>query len=211
MPEPPPILLEDDHLVVFDKPSGLLSVPGIGPEKADCLAARASAAVAGARIVHRLDRDTSGVILMARDADVHRELSRQFHDREVGKTYQAVVVGRVLGEEGVIDAPLRKDFDRPPRHLVDHERGREARTGWRVLERSEDPERTRLEFRPETGRSHQLRVHALTLGHAILGDDLYAPREVVAMSDRLLLHAASLRFTHPVTGERVEVRADVPF
>ena len=207
----PPILHQDSHVVVFDKPSGLLSVPGIGPEKADCMASRAAAAVEGARIVHRLDRDTSGVILMARDADSHRELSRQFHDREVVKHYQAVVVGRILGEEGVVDAPMRKDIERPPRHLVDPVNGKSARTGWRVLERMENPERTRLSFNPETGRSHQLRVHALQLGHAILGDDLYAPRDVVAMSERLLLHAESLAFTHPVSGERMEITADVPF
>ena len=211
MSELPPILLQDRFLVAFDKPSGLLSVPGIGPEKADCMASRAAASVEGARIVHRLDRDTSGVILMARDADTHRELSRQFHDREVGKQYQAILAGAVLGDEGLVDAPLRKDFERPPRHLVDRERGREARTNWRVLERLENPLRTRVLFNPETGRSHQLRVHALALGHAILGDDLYAAPEIVAMSDRLLLHAESLSFTHPHSGERIEVRTEVPF
>ena len=211
MSSTPPILHQDSHVVVFDKPSGLLSVPGIGPQKADCLASRAAAAVDGARIVHRLDRDTSGVILLARDADSHRELSRQFHDREVVKGYQAIVAGRVLGEEGLIDAPMRKDIERPPRHLVDPVSGKSARTGWRVLERMDDPERTRLAFNPETGRSHQLRVHALQLGHAILGDDLYAPPDVVGLSDRLLLHAESLVFTHPATGRRMEVRAEVPF
>jgi tRNA pseudouridine32 synthase/23S rRNA pseudouridine746 synthase len=211
MTDLPPIIFKDRHLVLFDKPSGLLSVPGIGPEKADCMASRAAEAVSGARIVHRLDRDTSGVILMARDADTHRELSRQFHDREIGKQYQAIVVGAVLGEDGIIEAPMRKDIERPPRQLVDHVNGKDARTRWQVTERMQDPVRTRIRFNPETGRSHQLRVHALQLGHAILGDDLYAPREVVEMSDRLMLHAESLAFTHPGTGERVEFRAEVPF
>ena len=211
MENAPPILFQDDHVVVFDKPTGLLSVPGIGPEKADCLASRAAAAVEGARIVHRLDRDTSGVIVMARDADTHRELSRQFHDREVEKAYIAILNGNVLGEDGLIDAALRKDIERPPRHLVDPERGRDARTRWSVIERLADPSRTRIRFHPETGRSHQLRVHALVLGHPIIGDDLYAPLEVVEMGDRLMLHAESLAFTHPVTGERIEVGADVPF
>lgn len=207
----PPILFEDPHLVVFDKPAGLLSVPGIGREKADCLASRAAAAVSGARIVHRLDRDTSGVIVLARDADTHRELSRQFHDREVEKHYVAILAGTVLGDEGVVDAALRKDIERPPRHVVDSERGREARTHWKTIERLDAPARTRVRFSPETGRSHQLRVHALSLGHPILGDDLYAPRDIVAMSERLLLHAESLAFTHPVSNERIELRAEVPF
>ena len=211
MKDLPPILFKDEHTVAFDKPSGLLSVPGIGPEKADCMASRAARDVEGARIVHRLDRDTSGVILMARDADTHRELSRQFHDREVEKRYQAILFGSVSGDQGLVDAPLRKDFDRPPRHLVDHERGREARTNWTVLERLEEPGRTRMMFNPVTGRSHQLRIHALSLGHPILGDDLYAPPEIVKLSERLLLHAELLAFTHPVTGKRVEVRAEVPF
>ena len=211
MIEAPPIIFVDRHLVVFDKPSGLLSVPGIGPEKADCVASRAAATVKGARIVHRLDRDTSGVILMARDADTHRELSRQFHDREVEKRYQAIVAGVVSGAEGLIDAPLGKDIERPPRHRVDPSNGKAARTEWRVVERFVEPHRTRLEFRPETGRSHQLRVHAVQLGHPILGDDLYAPPEVVGMSDRLMLHADWLRITHPASGKRVEFRSEVPF
>ncbi|MDG2031889.1 MAG: RluA family pseudouridine synthase [Phycisphaerales bacterium] len=207
----PPILFQDQHVVAFDKPSGLLSVPGIGPEKADCMASRAARDVEGARIVHRLDRDTSGVILMARDADTHRELSRQFHDREVRKMYQAILEGHVSDEEGLVDAALRKDFDRPPRHLVDHEQGREARTNWKVLERMDAPPRTRIMFNPETGRSHQLRIHACTLGHPILGDDLYAPPEIVKLSERLLLHAESLAFTHPASGDTIEIRAEVPF
>ena len=211
MTDLPPILFQDEHVVAFDKPSGLLSVPGIGPEKADCMASRAARDVKGARIVHRLDRDTSGVILMARDADTHRELSRQFHDREVRKMYQAILDGFVSDEEGLVDAALRKDFDRPPRHLVDHERGREARTNWKVLERMDAPPRTRIMFNPETGRSHQLRIHACTLGHPILGDDLYAPPEIVTMSERLPLHAESLAFTHPASGDTIEIRAEVPF
>ena len=207
----PPILHLDEAIVAFDKPSGLLSVPGIGPEKADCLAARAALAVPGARIVHRLDRDTSGVIVLARDADAHRELSRQFHDRETRKIYQAVVSGSVLGEDGTIEASLRKDLDRPPRHMVDPELGKPARTNWRVLGRSECGDRTLIEFRPHTGRTHQLRIHACVMGHPIMGDDLYAPPEVAAAGPRLMLHAGSLVITHPVTGERLELEAPVPF
>ncbi|MAJ46969.1 MAG: RNA pseudouridine synthase [Planctomycetes bacterium TMED75] len=198
-------------MVAFDKPTGLLSVPGIGPEKADCLASRAENAISGTRIVHRLDRDTSGVIVLARDADTHRELSRQFHDRETDKTYFAVVAGTVLGEEGLIDAPLRKDLDRPPRHLVDQVQGKSAQTRWCVEARGCAPERTLLKFEPHTGRTHQLRIHACVLGHPILGDDLYAPPETVQAADRLMLHAAELVVTHPRSGERIQLVAPVPF
>lgn len=207
----PPIIYQDEFIVVFDKPSGLLSVPGIGPEKADCLVSRAQEVLPEARIVHRLDRDTSGVIVLARDADTHRELSRQFHDRETRKTYFAIVDGTVLGEDGVIEAPVRKDLENPPRHLVDHVQGKSARTDWRVHRRADAPPRTMLRFEPLTGRTHQLRIHACVLGHPILGDDLYAPPEVVAMGDRLMLHAAELVITHPRTGQPLELSAPVPF
>ena len=207
----PPIIFQDELMVAFDKPSGLLSVPGIGPEKADCMASRAEDAIPGSRIVHRLDRDTSGVIVLARDAQTHRELSRQFHDRETEKTYFAVVAGPVLGEEGLIDAPLRKDMERPLRHLVDPIQGKSAQTRWYVEARGTDPERTLLKFEPHTGRTHQLRIHACELGHPILGDDLYAPPEIVQAAPRLMLHAAELVVTHPGSGERVRLVAAVPF
>ena len=208
----PDVLHADDRLVVLDKPAGLLSVPGIGPENQDCLARRVEERFAGARIVHRLDRDTSGVIVMALDADAHRELSRQFEQREVTKRYVAVAAGRVDSDKSEIDLPLRKDLDPPtsgPRHIVDHRLGRPARTSYRVLERHAD--RTRLELRPLTGRSHQLRVHLSAIDHAILGDDLYAPPEVVAMSNRLLLHAESLSIVHPSSGDPMTFHSPCPF
>lgn len=207
----PTILMQDDHIVVFDKPSGLLSVPGIGPEKADCLVSRAQTVLPDARIVHRLDRDTSGVILLARDADTHRELSRQFHDREIEKTYVAMVAGHVLGEDGVVDAALRKDMDNPPRHLVDPIQGKSASTNWAVRGRASEPDRTLLRFEPHTGRTHQLRIHACVLGHPIIGDDLYAPQDIVSLGDRLMLHASELTFTHPHTGLKITVQAPEPF
>jgi len=216
----PPILYRDERIIVLDKPSGLLSVPGIGPEKADCLAARVAAAHEGARIVHRLDRDTSGVIVMAFDADAHREISRQFHDREVEKTYIAIVAGDVTDDEGTVDLPMRKDMDcgSVPRQIIDHEQGRRAVTHWRVLERMESTDAsgnctasTRLELRPITGRSHQLRLHVQQLGHPILGDDLYAPQAVQNMASRLLLHAATLRIAHPTTAQPMQFEAACPF
>ncbi len=204
-----PIIYHDDYVVGIDKPSGLLSVKGIGIEKIDCAAVRVASAIEGARIVHRLDMDTSGVLVMARDADSHRELSRQFQDREVTKIYTAVVGGVVDGENGVIDIPIRKDLDNPPCQCVDFEQGKPSETAWSVLKREDD--RTRLELRPKTGRSHQLRIHLRDLGHPILGDDLYAPPAMQALTDRLMLHALSLTVVHPVSGETLVLTAPCPF
>jgi len=204
-----PVLYHDEYLVVLDKPSGLLSVKGIGIDKIDCLAVRVASAIEGARIVHRLDMDTSGVIVMARDAHTHRELSRQFQDREVQKTYVAVVGGAVEQESGLIDIPIRKDFDNPPCQCVDYDQGKPSQTNWRVVERYED--RTRLELKPITGRSHQLRIHLREIDHAILGDDLYASKELQELAPRLMLHALQLSFSHPATKKQLIVMAPCPF
>ena len=205
------ILHHDRHLVVVDKPAGLLSVPGIGPEKADCLVARLQAEAPGARIVHRLDFDTSGVIVLALDADIHRELSRQFQDREVRKRYVAIVAGRVAGDSGEIDLPLRKEALGSARQIVHPTGGKPSVTRWTVVERLADPPRTRLALEPLTGRSHQLRVHCLALGHPILGDPLYGTPESQAAAPRLMLHAEWLEFTHPATGEPLGIGSPAPF
>ncbi len=203
------MLYHDDYLVTVSKPSGLLSVKGIGLDKIDCLAVRVASAIEGARIVHRLDMDTSGVLVMARDADTHRELSRQFQDREVEKTYIAEVCGHFEEQSGTIDLPIRKDMDNPPMQCVDFEQGKPSQTHWSLVEQKGD--RARIELRPITGRSHQLRIHLREIGHPILGDDLYAPSQVQGMSDRLLLHALSLTVIHPKTGNRLTSVADCPF
>lgn len=199
----------DENLVVLDKPSGLLAVPGRGPDLQDCLAARVQAEFPQASVVHRLDRDTSGLIVMALDADAQRELSRQFAAREVAKVYRAIVYGSPQGDAGLVDLALRKDFDNPPRHMVDPALGRPAQTRWRVVKRYAD--RTLLEVEPITGRSHQIRIHLAALDHPILGDPLYAHAEALAMADRLLLHSEQLTLTHPRTGERMTWRAPCPF
>ncbi len=204
-------------------------MPGIGPEKADCLIARLQAKWPGARVVHRLDRDTSGVIVVARDAATHRALSMQFEARETDKTYIALVAGHPPKESGEIDLPMRKDLANPPLQVIDFVHGRASVTRWKVLERIDAAgadaantktrrdagappfAHTRLELTPITGRSHQLRVHLLAIAHPILGDDLYAPPAARAAAPRLCLHAASLAFTHPTTGGRVRFEAPAPF
>lgn len=184
-------------------------MPGRGTDKLDCLATRVQSRWPEALNVHRLDRDTSGLIVMARDPDTHRQLSGQFERREVEKEYVAVVAGAIAGDSGTISAPLVKDFEHPPRHKIDFEVGRPATTEWRVVARETD--RTRVSLVPLTGRSHQLRVHLASLGHPILGDPLYAPAEVASLAPRLLLHAEALTFAHPTTAERMMFRAPAEF
>lgn len=205
------VIYRDQRILVLNKPVGVLSVPGIGPEKRDSIATRAADAFPGARIVHRLDRDTSGVIILAMDAEAHRELSRQFHDRETVKKYLAIVDGVVKDDAGRIDLPMRKDMDprNAPRQVIDHAEGRPAITDWWVLERHTD--RTKLLLQPLTGRSHQLRLHLKMIGHPILGDDLYAPARVLAMSDRLMLHAWTLTIVHPEYARLMTFEVPPPF
>lgn len=207
-------LYADDTLLVFDKPSGLLAVPGRGPDKQDCLSARVQARYPDALIVHRLDMATSGLMVMARGPSVQRELSRAFAAREVKKRYIAVVAGRLDAPPegwGMIDLPIVVDWPNRPLRIVDHQVGKPSLTRWRVLGVDETGTRTRVELEPVTGRSHQLRVHLRELGHPILGDALYAPPEVQALAARLLLHAWSLGFNHPATGAGLQFESDVPF
>jgi tRNA pseudouridine32 synthase/23S rRNA pseudouridine746 synthase len=203
------IVYRDECVLVLEKPTGLLAVPGRGPDLQDCLSARVQCDFPTALVVHRLDRDTSGLMVMALDADAQRDLSRQFAARTVEKRYVAVVFGRPQASAGSIDLPMRKDFDHPPRHMVDPLNGRAARTDWRLIERAED--RSRLEVSPLTGRSHQIRLHLATLGHPILGDNLYAHEQARAMSPRLLLHAAHLSLEHPRDRRRMAWDSESPF
>ena len=205
-------LYVDAVLLVVDKPAGLLAVPGRGPDKQDCLAARVQATYPGALVVHRLDMATSGLMLFARNADAQRALSRAFAARQVKKRYVAVVGGRPAPPAagwGEIDLPLILDWPRRPLSKVDFEIGKPSLTRWRTLAHVGDT--TRVELEPVTGRSHQLRVHLQALGHPILGDELYAPPEVRSASPRLLLHAAYLELPHPLTGEAVVVESEPPF
>lgn len=203
------ILAADERLLFVEKPSGLLVAPGKGPHLARCLWSELRKVHPEALLVHRLDRDTSGVVVFARDAEMHRLVSRLFEERRVAKRYLAIVAGHVGEERGRIELPLVKDFDRPPRHKVDQEQGKPAVTEWEVVSRGDGV--TRLWLRPLTGRSHQLRVHLAAMGHPILGDPLYAPLEILALAPRLMLHAESLAFEHPATGREIRVVSPLPF
>lgn len=203
------VLHHDPDLLVVDKPSGLLSVPGKHPRLADCVAARAALLYPDARIVHRLDMDTSGVMVLALNAPAHRHLGLQFERRHVSKAYVARVAGHVAQDRGTIDLPLCTDWPNRPRQMVDHEAGRAALTNWRVLEREEHATRVLLE--PLTGRSHQLRVHMRELGHPILGDPLYGTPGSQNGAARLQLHAESLTIRHPNGGAPTTFTSSCPF
>ncbi|MEO1066466.1 MAG: RluA family pseudouridine synthase [Pseudomonadota bacterium] len=203
------IIHRDADILVLDKPSGLLTVPGKHEDHADCLERRARAEFPEARIVHRLDMDTSGVIVLAMNAVAHRHLGLQFERRHVAKSYIAEVWGIIKESTGDIDLPLRCDWPNRPRQMVDFEDGRNAETHWRVLDRKTHT--TRVALHPKTGRSHQLRVHMLETGHPILGDNLYAPTEALRAANRLHLHAESLELHHPSGGERVTFNSPCPF
>jgi len=199
----------DDDLLVVSKPAGLLSVPGKPAEHHDCLESRIQAQHSQARIVHRLDMATSGIMVLAMNAKAHRHLGLQFERRHIEKTYVADVWGQVKDEEGIIDLPLRCDWPNRPLQMVDYELGKSALTNWQVLERSKNS--TRLLLTPKTGRSHQLRVHLLNIGYPILGDEFYAHNKARAAADRLMLHAQSLKLFHPTGGATKEFIDPAPF
>ena len=210
------ILHADAHLLVLDKPSGLLSVPGRGEDKQDCLSRRAQARFADALVVHRLDMATSGLMLMGRGAAMQRALSQMFERREVGKRYLAVVDGRLAPPDdasgwGLIDLPIAVDWPRRPLRVIDAAQGKPSQTRWRSLGFDAARQGTRVELEPVTGRSHQLRVHLQALGHPILGDALYAPEAVRRKAARLLLHACTLALAHPATGARLRFESPPDF
>ncbi|WP_370512972.1 RluA family pseudouridine synthase [Ottowia flava] len=231
---------EDAHLLVLDKPAGLLAVPGRGPDKADCLSARALRRWPDALVVHRLDQATSGLIVLARSLAVQRQLSADFAERRVAKRYEALVHGRLLLPPeasadahrsdaalahgvraadglsttpadgwGLIDLPLLLDWPNRPRSRVDPLHGKPSQTHWRPLAHDPATDTTRVALAPVTGRSHQLRVHLMALGHPIVGDALYGPPHDAAA--RLMLHACALGLTHPATGEALRWHCAAPF
>lgn len=191
----------DQAFLVVSKPSALLSVPGRGPGKEDCLLARVQRHYPDTLIVHRLDCDTSGLLVLARGKEMHRRLSMLFQERQVSKRYVALINGQPADGEGEVDLPLLVHWPNRPLHKVDFAAGKASLTRYRVLGYDADKQCARVELIPETGRTHQLRVHMQALGHPILGDTLYADPEARAKAKRLLLHAEYLAFPHPRSGE----------
>lgn len=202
------VIHQDAQLLLVDKPAGLLSVPGKGEHLADCLLARVQMAFPDALLVHRLDRDTSGIMVFALTPHAQRHLGLQFEKRHMKKSYVARVWGHIADKTGTVDLPIIVDWPNRPLQMVDHQNGRPAQTDWRVV-RSDD-QTTRVRLYPKTGRSHQLRVHMKEIGHPILGDPFYANGPARDFP-RLMLHSESLRLRHPDDGVGMSFRAPAPF
>ena len=202
------IIYQDEYLIAVNKPGGLLSVPGIGGANQDSVATRMLAINPEVKIVHRLDCLTSGIMLLAVGIKMQRELSRQFHDRKINKQYVAEVRGVLSEQQGVIDVPMRGDPDDRPRQIVDYEQGKSASTQWQVI--SIEGDRTRLSLKPITGRTHQLRIHCISIGHIIIGDTLYGD-DIEKQEQRMLLHAETISLFHPATGEPISLTAPCDF
>jgi len=208
------IIYQDDDIVVLNKASGILSVPGRLPEHQDCLQNRVQRVLPTATVVHRLDMATSGIMIMALNKPAHVAISRQFEQRKTQKSYLARVWGLVEQSEGSVDLPLISDWPNRPKQKVDHENGKKSLTHYRVLSyknATDEKASTFLELTPITGRSHQLRVHMLALGHPILGDKLYAPKDALIMRNRLQLHALTLSLFHPSSEQAITFNAPCPF
>lgn len=205
-----PVIYQDEHLLVVNKPTLMLSVPGRAEDNKDCLVQRLQQnGYPEALIVHRLDWETTGLMVLARSPHIHAELSRLFRERQVLRRYQAQCWGRLPSTSGQIDLPVRYDPPNKPRQIVDWVHGKSALTFWRLLE--QDERYSRVELTPYTGRSHQLRVHLKSLGHPILGDPLYAHPEALHAAPRLYLHATELSFVHPQSGKLLQLHCPPEF
>jgi tRNA pseudouridine32 synthase/23S rRNA pseudouridine746 synthase len=201
------IIYQDEHIIAVNKPQALLSVPGLGPDKQDCMISRLVEQFPEAKVVHRLDCYTSGIMLFANGIEMQRALSRIFHDRKIEKEYVAVVRQWFDEDDGVIKFPMRCDIENRPCQIVDYEHGKSAVTYWQVMQRNAD--NVRLLLKPQTGRTHQLRVHCAAMGFPIIGDGLYGNDEV--KQPRMLLHADNLLFQHPVTDEQMHLSSPCEF
>lgn len=207
----PDLLYQDPHFIIALKPAGLLTVPGRGPDKQDCLIHRLLPAFPNSRIVHRLDMATSGMVIVAQSLAALQALGKLFETRQIHKEYTAVVAGLVMDNCGEVKLPLICDWPNRPRQMVCHINGKSAHTDYEVLARDEQQQRTRIKLLPVTGRSHQLRVHMQALGHPILGDEFYAKGVALEAAPRLLLHASRLRFQHPLEDKLLDIRSPAPF
>lgn len=205
------ILYQDDDIVVVEKPDLLLSIPGKHPLNRDSVLTRLKERYEWVNLVHRLDLDTSGILIAALSKEAHANLSQQFAQRTVDKSYTAVLDGRIEPQDGEINLPIIADWPNRPLQKICFEQGKPSLTKYQCLSFDENNQSTRVLFKPVTGRTHQLRIHAREIGHPILGCDMYAHEEAYKKSKRLLLHANMIIFTHPVTGQEIQLESDVPF
>ena len=203
------ILYIDDDVLVVNKPSGLLTVPGKELKHHDSLELRVKIEYPNSFLVHRLDMDTSGVIIFALSKSTQRSLNLQFEKRIVKKLYEARVFGNIKEDNGFIDLPLIVDWPNRPLQKIDAKEGKSALTHWQVLNREGGV--TRLALMPETGRTHQLRVHMMSLGHTILGDRFYGNVAEINLANELQLHAKDLMIIHPKNGKKITFKAPLPF
>jgi tRNA pseudouridine32 synthase/23S rRNA pseudouridine746 synthase len=203
------IIYSDPDLVAINKPAGLLTVPGRGPDKQDCLLNRALELFPNSRIVHRLDMATSGIVLLPQSHAALSDLSKQFQARSIAKRYCALIYGKPQSDQGTVDLPLICDWPNRPKQMVCHESGKPSQTRYKVS--GAEGTNTRVLLYPITGRSHQLRVHMQSLGHPILGDYFYAHEEALTPYSRLMLHAEYIAFRHPCTGEEMALECPSDF
>lgn len=205
------ILFQDEHLLLINKPSGLLSLSGKNPLNRDSVHFRLVQDFPTATLVHRLDFGTSGIMIVALNKSINAHIGKQFQQGEVNKTYTAILHGHVQSDSGFIEFPVAKDADNFPLQKICYETGKKAVTHYQVIERLENPSRTRILFSPVSGRTHQLRIHSREINHSILGCDLYASDEAFAMADRLMLHATTAEFIHPATAKKIKGVCPCPF
>ena len=205
------VLYQDEHLMLINKPSGLLTLSGKHPLNKDSVHYRLVQDYPTALMLHRLDFGTSGILLVAFNKAINAHISKQFQERSVGKTYAAILHGHLADDVGSIEFPIAKDKEHFPLQKICYETGKRAVSNYEVVERLQAPNVTRVIFKPVSGRTHQLRIHSREIGHSILGCDLYATDEAFSMAQRLMLHATTIAFDHPVTGERINFTSPCPF
>jgi tRNA pseudouridine32 synthase/23S rRNA pseudouridine746 synthase len=205
------ILMQDEHILLINKPSGLLSLSGKNPLNKDSVHYRLVQQFPTATLAHRLDLGTSGLMIIALNKLANAKLTTQFQQRSIGKTYISVVAGHVQPDTGYIEAPIAKDLANFPLQKICFATGKQAQSHYQVLERLDNPPRSRIKFTPQTGRTHQLRIHSQALGHPILGCDLYGTPQTQTMAARLLLHADNIVFRHPISAEPINVHCPCPF
>ncbi|RYG21143.1 MAG: RluA family pseudouridine synthase [Chitinophagaceae bacterium] len=205
------ILFRDEHLLLISKPGGLLSLSGKHPLNKDSVHFRLVQDFPTATLLHRLDFGTSGIMIVALNKIINAHIGKQFQEGTVNKTYTAILHGHVLEDKGCIDLPIAKDVENFPLQKICHALGKKAISQYEVIERLDNPPRTRILFTPISGRTHQLRIHSREFGHPILGCDLYASDEAFAMANRLMLHATTIEFIHPETRQKVYGYCPCPF